>query len=160
MGGYKMSLSIFLVPLAIAGTTALTASTYSVNIEAELSALNEKKVYYKVETKMKDEQLLQETLRNYGSETSHVNKHVESIIGDVQITFYKEENGTFSAIFHEEIDVADAEQFVNNIFEEYTRVVQQQTYEKLMERATREGLIFESENREEDTITLTFQVKE
>lgn len=156
-----MSLSVILIPIAIAGaTTVLSSKNYSVHIETELPSIDENEIYYKLDTKIKDETLLQETLRNYGSETSVVNEHVESVIGDVQITFYKEENETFSAIFHEEIDLTDAEEFVENIFEEYTRVVQQKTYEKLMDRAKEEGLIFESENREEDSIVLTFQVRE
>lgn len=156
-----MSLSVFLIPFAIAGTaTAISSKMYSVDIQSELPSMKENETYYKLETKIKDEELLQETLRNYGSESSVVNEHVESVIGDVQITFYKEENATFSAIFHERIDIVDAEEFVENIFEEYTRIVQQKTYEKLMERASNEGLVFESENRNEDSIVLTFQVND
>lgn len=157
-----MSLSVFLIPIAIAGISAGTGQLLKVDVVTDVdeTVLDEHKTYYKIETKIKDEQLLQVTLQNYGSETSKKENYIDSFIGDVQVTFYKEENETFSAIFHEEIDVTDAEQFVDNVFQEYMRVVQQKTYETLMERANNEGLIFESENHQEDSIVLTFQVKE
>src|SRR5699024_2588712 len=107
------------------------------------------------------EQLLQETLQNYGSETEIENDEVSSQVGDTEITFIKAANGTYQAYFHESVALRDAEEFMDNIYEEYTRIVQRKTYDKLIERAGNEGLVFESEEtNEEDSIVLTFQVKE
>lgn len=153
-----MSLSVFLVPLAI-GAAAVSVSSQSE--EEVLTTMEMDEVYYKLETKIKDEQLLQETLQNYGSETEIENDEVSSQVGDTEITFIKAANGTYQAYFHESVALRDAEEFMDNIYEEYTRIVQRKTYDKLIERAGNEGLVFESEEtNEEDSIVLTFQVKE
>ncbi len=153
-----MSLSVFLVPIAI-GAAAVTLRG-SNEEELEMS-LPQDKVYYKLETKMKDEQLLQETLQNYGSSTEIENDEVTSTIGDTEIIFLKNSQGMYSAHFHEDIPLKDAEEFTDNIYEEYTRVVQRKTYEKLMQRAENEGFILETEEtNENESIVLTFQVKE
>lgn len=156
-----MSLSVFLVPLAIGAVTATVGLATEEELEVEVSSLPQNKVYFKLDTKMKDEQLLQETLQNYGNSSEVENEEVTSTIGGTEIAFVKGSNGTYRAYFHENIALQDAEQFVDNIYAEYTRIVQQKTYEKLLARAENEGLIFESEEtNEEDSIVLTFEVKE
>lgn len=156
-----MSLSVFLVPVAIGAVTAVVGATQSMDEEMEIKSLSNSEVYFKLETKMKDEAILQETLKNYGSELEQENEEVTSTIGGTQITFHKSDTGTYQAYFHEDIALKDAEQFLDNIHEEYIRIVQQKTYEKLIERASNEGLMFESEEtNENESIVLTFEVKE
>lgn len=152
-----MSLSVFLIPAAI-GVAAVAVDVAKVE---EDTSFAKDEVYYKLETKIKDEQLLQATLKNYGSEAEVDNEEVSSRVGDTDITFIKDKKGTYQAYFHESIALRDAEEFLESIYEEYTRIVQRKTYEKLKERAGNEGLIFESEEtNEEESIVLTFQVKE
>ena|SRR5690625_586435 len=147
-----MSLSITLVPIAIAASSVVSYA---------LQEKIEEGTYYKIDTKIKDETILKEALENYGCKVSLDGENLESTLGDVEIMFQKQENSTISALVHEDVELGDADQFVQNIYGEYTRVIQHQTYEKLVERAQNEGLFLESENRnEEDTIVLTFQVKE
>lgn len=155
-----MSLSVMLVPLAIAVRSELKNVRVQIETEVDETFLTKHKTYYKLKTQIKDEQLLQEALQHIGSETSQIDKHIKSIIGDVQVIFYKENDGTFSSLFHEHIDVRDAEQFIHNVFEQYTSIVQQKTYEKLIKRARQEGLILESESRQDESIVLTFQVRD
>ncbi|HLR70118.1 MAG TPA: hypothetical protein VK085_01655 [Pseudogracilibacillus sp.] len=156
-----MSLSVFLVPTMAIGAVTVAVGGSTEELEIELSSLPQNEVYYKLEMKIKDEALLQETLQNYGSHSELENDEVTSKVGDTEITFIKNAKGMYDAYFHEDIALEEAEQFVDNIYEEYTRVVQQKTYEKLIERAGHEGLVLESEEtNENDAIVLTFEVKE
>ncbi len=147
-----MSLSLTLIPIAIATTSIVS---YALQGKVEEGA------YYKINTKIKDENILKEALENRGNMVSLDEKQIESSIGNVEIVFQRQEDETISAIFHEDVSLEDAEAFLKNTYDEYTRVVQHHTYEKLIERAKNEGLLLESETRnEDDTLVLTFQVKE
>lgn|SRR5690606_23906921 len=147
-----MSLSLTLIPIAIAATSVVSYA---------LQDKIEEGIYYKIDTNIKDEKILTEALRNRGCSVALDKRQIESTLGNVEIVFQRQEDDTISAVFHQDIPVEDAEEFVKNTHEEYTRIVQQKTYHKLVERAKNEGLILESEDRnEEDTIVLTFQVEE
>lgn len=147
-----MSLSIFLVPIAIA-----VSSGVAIKIEESLSD----GAYYQVNTNMKDETIIQQALENRGSKVTFDEHQIESKIGDIDIMFQRQEDETISSIFHQNVRMKDAEEFIENTYTEYTRIIQEQTYEKLMQRAENEGLILQSETRnEENTIVLTFDVKE
>lgn len=147
-----MSLSLILIPIAVA---TASASAYALQEKVEHGT------YYRISTKIKDETILKEALENRGSQVTLDEQQLESAIGNVEIIFQRQEDETISAIFHEDVALQDAEEFVSNTYEEYLRVVQEKTYEKLLERAKNEGLLLESENRnEEDAIVLTFQVEE
>ncbi|MFA8439486.1 hypothetical protein [Pueribacillus sp. YX66] len=147
-----MSLSLTLIPVAIAVSSTIS---YAINGKLEEGA------YFEIDTHMKDEHILKEALANYGCTVSFKEANLESTLGNIQILFQKYENDTLRAIFDKSIRSEDAEEFIKNIYSEYTRIVQQKTYEKLLQRAKEEGLTLESEQiNEEDTIVLTFQVKE
>ncbi|MEI3612349.1 hypothetical protein [Pseudogracilibacillus sp. SO30301A] len=147
-----MSLSLTLIPIAIAASSVVSYA---------LQDKIEEGIYYKIDTNLKDENILTEALKNRGCNVSLDKRQIESTLGNVEIVFQRQEDDTISAVFHKDIPLKDAEEFVKNTHEEYTRIVQQKTYHKLVERAKNEGLILESEKRnEEDTIVLTFQVGE
>lgn len=157
-----MSLSVFLVPLAIGAVSASVGMNAKgvEELEIDVASLPQNETYFRLATKMKDEQLLQETLQNYGSSSEVENEEVTSKIGDAEIVFVKDSQDMYQAYFHESIAINDAEQFVHNIYEEYTRIVQRKTYEKLLTRAEDEGLILESEEtNENESLVLTFEVK-
>lgn len=151
-----VSLSVLLVPLAI-GVASVTVSS----LPNEDAILEKDKTYYEIKTRIKDEQLLQETLNNYGSQTKVQNEEVISSIGDTDITFIKGTKDIYHAYFHKDIPLEDAEQFIDTIYNEYTRIVQRKTYDKLLARAESQGLKLEyEETNEEEAIVLTFEVKE
>ncbi|MEK4298639.1 hypothetical protein MKY30_04335 [Oceanobacillus sp. FSL W8-0428] len=147
-----MSLSFILVPIAIGATSAISLA---------MSEKIEEGEFYKITTSMKDNTMLTEALQNYGCNVTIENERMQSSLGNTQLAFQQEENGTFSAIFAEDVAVEDAKELLTNIQNEYTSFVQKQTYDKLLQRAEKEGLMLESENTDdEDTIVLTFQVRE
>ncbi|WP_017471413.1 DUF1257 domain-containing protein [Amphibacillus jilinensis] len=147
-----MSLSLVLVPIVIG---------ISSGIKLAMSEKVEDGAFYKLQTNMKDNALLAETLRNYGCQVTMDEEQLQSSLGDTQLGFQLEEDGTFSAVFSAEVVTKDAKELMTDLQEEYSRLVQKQTYEKLLQRASKKGLLLESENtNQEDTIVLTFQVKE
>src|SRR5699024_8858823 len=136
-----MSLSAILVPIAFGVIgTAITSKKVPIDIvqdEAQLENLrNHTEVgesnFFKIETPIKDAGTLQETLENYGSKVEKEKEHIDTVVGNTHITFMKEESGLYSVIFSDDIATRDAEEFVKNIVEEYTNIVQKQVYEKLM----------------------------
>ena len=164
-----MSLSAFLVPVAIGvlGTTIGKNKKIPVDIindEKQLEELRhrvmaEETNFYKIETPIKKEDILIEALQNYGNKVEETETSIETVVLETSITFIKEETGLYSAAFNDDIKMEDAAEFVESIVDEYTNIVQQQVYEKLMSRAEQEGLVFESEEQREDSVVLTFGVK-
>lgn len=148
-----MSLSAVLVSAAI----AVSSSAVSYALQEKL----EEGTFYRIDTNMKDESILERALKNYGCDVMLDNESFQSSLGDVQLAFQKQEDGTLSSIFSENVSTDDATEFLKEIQKEYTHIVQKDTYEKLMQRAEQEGLQLETETTNEDeTIVLTFQVKE
>lgn len=144
-----MSLSVVLLPALISGVSIATA-------DAEMFGQ-----YYKMKTSMKDENILQEALENRGSHVTLDEMQIEASIGDVDIVFQREEDDTISAFFNKEINQHESKEFLSYTEKEYKRIVQQKTYEKLLERAKHEGLVLQSDKvNEENTIVLTFGVEE
>lgn len=148
-----MSLSVLLIPAAI-GIASAVSSTF---IQEKLT----EGTFYRIDTNMKDEIILEEALKNYGCDVLLNEENFQSSLGELQIAFQIQEDETISAIISEDVKLEDAQEFLTEVHSEYTRIVQRQTYEKLLIRAKEEGLILESENHaEDDSIVLTFQVKE
>jgi len=148
-----MSLSAVLVSAAI----SVSSSAISYALQEEL----EEGTFYRIDTNMKDEEILERALKNYGCDVVLDEETFQSSLGNVQLAFQKQEDGTLSSIFNESVPVEDATEFLEGIQKEYTRIVQKQTYQKLLQRAEQEGLQLETETKNEDeTIVLTFQVKE
>lgn len=147
-----MSLSVLLVPAAIGiGTSIVSYALQSETVEG---------AFCQVDTSMKDESILKKALSNYGCSVQE-KEQIESAVGEIEFVFQKQQNGTMSALFHQEMELEDAQEFIKGVQKEYKRIVQKQTYEKLMERAKEEGLILESENKNgEESLVLTFQVRE
>jgi len=146
-----MSLSILLLPAALAVTTG---------IASQLEQKVELGEFYKINTNMKDEQIMQKALENRGNTVTVKDDQIEASIGKVDIYFQRQQDNTISAIFHKDIAVEDAREFIENTHEEYTHIVQQNTYDKLLQRAENEGLVLQTETKQKDnTIVLTFNVE-
>lgn len=147
-----MSLSAILVPIVI-------SSIAGVSLDSAEEILHGN--YYKVKTSMKDETLLKKALENRGSDVQLEKMQIEASIGAVDIVFQREEDDTISAFLNKNVEREEAIEFLQNVETEYRRLVQQQTYEKLLQRAKHEGLILNSNTVNEDnSIVLTFNVEE
>ncbi|MGZ0879018.1 hypothetical protein ACWZQY_023925 [Priestia megaterium] len=146
-----MSIELALVPIAIALTQT---------IGSHIEKKRETRHTYALKTIMKDARILQTTLNNYGCAPSIIGDgEMKSEIGDVQILFQQTEQDIFEAVFSNEIELEQAKGFLINIQEEYSHVVQQETYVKLLERAKQQGLLLETEEvSDTNSIVLTFKV--
>ena len=145
-----MSVSLVLIPIAIGA-----AGTLFVNVEPLESDL----IIFK--TKMKNALIFQEAVINLEYQSTILNKNqMEIQLEEGHIIFEKNENDALQATFSENISQKQAETYIAEIYEEYTTLVQQQTYEKLLENIKTRNLNLESEEVTEDnSIVLTLTVE-
>ncbi|MFC7371417.1 hypothetical protein ACFQPF_06995 [Fictibacillus iocasae] len=146
-----MSIELVLIPVAIA------VSQYTSD---QLEKRKEKNQSFVLPSYMKDETLLQQALEQYGCHTVMVDEQNLSIhTGAHQMVFYKNEENIFDLAADSSVSREDAEEFLHQIQDEYTRILQQETYQKLLQRAERQGYVLESEEiTETNSIVLTFKV--
>ena len=151
-----MSIELALLPIAIAIAGAIAAAGTARTLEQW--AQNDQSAF-SLSTRIKDAQLLEAALENYGCRTVTVGEAIK--LGDAgqQIIFAPNAEGVFDAVFMGNISRAHAERFVFDIYEQYTQQVQQQVYQNLLARAKDRGMKLESETFQEDnSIVLTFVV--
>jgi hypothetical protein len=148
-----MSIEIALIPVVIAVTQS---------VSSHLTKRMDVNGMYTIETIMKDERILQKALEHYGCSSRLLSEYeVQSQVGDVPILFQRNEQGAIAASFEHAIRIEEAEPFIRNIEQEYTHIVQQETYMKLLERAKEQGLVLEAETVDDhNSIVLTFRVTE
>lgn len=147
-----MSLTMLLIPLAVGATSAL-----AVALDREVEEGN----LYKIETGMKKESILKQALVNHGCEVDEKSSAVlETTIGKVNLVFKEEPNGTMSAVVANNIQVEDAREFLEEVQKEYIRILQEETYKKLLVRAEQEGWVLENEEQHAGkNRVLTFEVR-
>ena len=86
-------------------------------------------------------------------------KNYQTNIGDIKIYFQQDESGVFEAVFDNKVEEGAALEFIDNLHVEYKYLIQQDTYQKLIQRARKEGLELESEEIYQDrSILLTFLI--
>lgn len=140
-----MSVSLVLVPIAIAAAGAIRA-----HVESRSAV--------RVETRMRDEELLRRALEEYGCKNVRAEETVAASADGREILFERAEAGTFEGRFTG-IDKAEAETFVREVEHEYTRLLQAQVYERVLAGAAERGYTLESERVEEDnSVVLTLRV--
>lgn len=146
-----MSLSMVLIPLAIGA-----AGTLFVKVEP----LENDVIIFK--TKMKNALILQETVINLEYQPNILNKNeMEIQLEEGYIIFQKNEDNTIQTIFSENISQQQAEAYIAEIYDEYTTLVQQQTYEKLLANIENRNLNLVSEEITADnSIVLTLSLQE
>lgn len=143
-----MSIELVLIPIAIA-VTQLASDQFEQKMNNREN--------YKLSTMMKDEKLLERTLEQYGCEYSLDNKAIN--LEEFKLVLIKTKEEHFEAIFDASIEVEKAQEFLKNIEEAYGRIVQEDTYTRLIQRARENGLVLESEEvTRNDSIVLTFKV--
>ncbi len=145
-----MSVSLALIPIAIAVAGA---------ISARKEEQQDPPSSFRLETRMKDEDLLKAALENYGCKHVVTGETIDSTLGDTRILFERNGQGSFDALFVGQVSDQHANAFLTELDQEYTHLVQQQTYQNLLLRAKERGLVMESEQVQEDnSVVITFRV--
>jgi hypothetical protein len=144
-----MSIEILLIPIAIAAAGAIKARRENRQGERVLS----------VATRARDEALLRRALDNYGCRNVLHDGRIEATSDGRTLMFAPSEDGAFEAVFFGDVDEEMARQFVDDLEHEYGRVVQADTYSRLVHEATNYGFSLEAEEIDADnTIVLTLKV--
>lgn len=146
-----MSVSIVLVPLAIAAVSAWQASRREVDAEG--------RTVCNVQTRMKDEGLLAAALRDTQAHVTIAGEKMVATWQGTRAEFRRDSAGIWQAHFSGDIDVDRASEIVLAVDEAYGRQVQQAVLARLRERAPAAGMSVESETVEDDdSITLVLNV--
>lgn len=146
-----MSVSIVLVPLAIAAISAWQASHAEVDTEG--------RTICHVRTRMKDQGLLAAALRETQADVAVSPDSLIARWQGVEARFLRDPRGIWQASFTGDVDVERASAIVTSIDVAYGRQVQQAVLVKLRERAPSAGMFVVSEAVEEDgSVSLVLNV--
>lgn len=145
-----MSVSLALVPVAIAVAGAI-ATREKQQQDPSRS--------FRLETRMKDEELLRTALERYGCKSVEMGETIGAALGDMSIRFERSERDVFEALFIGDIPIEHARTFLTELDEEHTLLVQQRVYKDLLSRAKDKGMTVESEEfREDNSVVITLLV--
>lgn len=148
-----MSVSLALIPVGLAIASAVAARK-----EARVAG----KPTMAVQTRMRNDEILMEALRDLSCEAAPVaGGGVRATRGAFEFTFRRDENGVLEANFGVDVTPEEAEAFVTDLDDEYTRLIQARVYQRVLERAQQHGMAIDSESVEDDnSIVLTLRVEE
>jgi hypothetical protein len=150
-----MSISIVLLPLAIA---AVTVARERMERREE-----EGRIVCRVGTRMRDRELLAHALADTGASVA-VSAEGDSLLitwPDVTARFDRDAEGIWNAHFAGDIDEARARELVGQVDVAYGRQVQAAVLDRLRERAPAAGLRLDAERLEEDdSVTLVLTVEQ
>lgn len=147
-----MSVSIALIPVGLAIASA---------VAARKEAKAQGRPTMAVQTRMRDNEILMEALRDMGCEAGPAGEGVRAKRGAFEFAFSRDENGVLEATFDSEVAPEEAEAFVADLDHEYTRLIQARVYQRVLERAQQHGMAVESESVDPDnSIVLTLRVEE
>jgi hypothetical protein len=147
-----MSVSIVLVPLAIASISAWKASRREVDVQG--------RTVCHVQTRMKDQGLLAAALRETHADVAVAPDSLAAQWQGVQAEFRRDDQGIWQANFTGDVDIARASSIVAAIDVAYGYQVQQAVLAKLRERAPAAGMSVASETVEADSsVTLVLNVE-
>lgn len=150
-----MSISLVLVPLAIAAVTALhTARGSAVDREGRMVC--------QVGTRMRDTGLLADALGDVAADVTVQGPNaVTATWDDVSAHFTRDPEGTWGAHLTGTVDEGRARDVVAAIDAAYGRRVQAAVLRRLRERAPAAGLRFDSETiDQDDTVTVVLTVQQ
>ncbi|MFT4471244.1 hypothetical protein ACMX2H_15180 [Arthrobacter sulfonylureivorans] len=159
-----MSVSVLLIPAAIAAVAAVNAAidNKAKNNETNKAAEVEAVPQVQVRTRMRDLNLLQDALADTQAEVVRVEEDsLEAAWTDATAVFNRDSEGIWQVHFSgEDVDRPRAAEIVQAIDEAYARRVQQAVVRKLRERAHTAGLELASETVEEDqSVTMVLNVR-
>lgn len=159
-----MSVSVLLVPVAIAAVAAVNAALDNkpANRESNKADQVESVPQVQVQTRMRDLDLLQAALADTQAEVTHAAENsIEAAWSDATAVFERDAEGIWQVHFSgEDVDRQRAGEIVQAIDAAYARRVQQAVVRKLRERAHTAGLELASETLEEDqSVTMVLNVR-
>lgn len=159
-----MSVSVLLIPAAIAAVAAVNAAidNKAKNCETNTTAEDEAVPQVQVRTRMRDLDLLQDALTDTQADVVRAAEDsLEAAWTDATAVFDRDSEGIWQVHFSgEDIDRQRAAEIVQAIDEAYARRVQQAVVRKLRERAHTAGLELASETVEEDqSVTMVLNVR-
>ncbi|WP_229399559.1 hypothetical protein [Micromonospora okii] len=148
-----MSISLILVPLAVATVAAAQAAS------AERDGSG--RVVCQVRTRMRDETLLATALRDTNAVVAAGADGITADWAGVRAVFQRGADGIWAAHVAGEVDEARAVEIVRSVDVAYGRQVQGAVLERLRAQAPAAGLRLESEQVTEDaSVRLVFAVEE
>lgn len=172
-----MSVSLILIPAALAAVTAITAAggigaltqaggTRDAD-HAEADAVGDTGPRpISVRTRMKDPDLLGEALRDIGATAfARQGDDLTAVIDGVELTMARSEEGVWAAHFRRadglELAETEAAALVERLDAAYALRVQQTVATRIRERAATAGFELVSETRDaDDTVTMVLDVKD
>jgi hypothetical protein len=145
-----MSVSLLLVPLALAGAAAVQAAA-----ERKESG----RTVVQVQTRMRDVTLLADALRDTGATVTSGPDNVTAVWDEQAVAFARDPAGVWAA--HATGMAGDmAVALITVVDQAYGRRVQQAVLERLRDRASEAGLRLESETAQPDaSVRLVFEVE-
>ncbi|MER5703660.1 hypothetical protein ABT023_17200 [Micromonospora sp. NPDC002296] len=148
-----MSISLILVPLAVATVAAAHAATADRDGDG--------RVVCQVQTRMRDETLLAAALRDTGAAVTAATDEITADWAGVRAGFRRGPDGIWTAHLSGEVDEARAVGIVRSVDAAYGRQVQGAVLQRLRAQAPAAGLRLESEQVTEDaSVRLVFAVQE
>ena len=172
-----MSVSLILIPAALAAVTAITAAG-GIGALAQTGgvrgadgagtdpAAGTGPRPISVRTRMKDPDLLADALHDIGAtEVTQLEGDLTAVIDGVELTMTRSAEGVWAAHFRRadglELAQADAAALVEQLDAAYALRVQQTVAARIRERAASAGFELVSETRDEDdTVTMVLDVKD
>lgn len=146
-----MSVSIVLVPIAIAAIGAWQASRKDTAPDGQIVC--------HVSTRMRDGGLLAAALADAGAQVAREGEGIEAVWQDAQAHFTRDSDGIWQVHFTGPIDEDRAVAIVMAVDQFYGRQVQQAVLAQLKERAPSAGMSVASETVEDDeSVTLVLNV--
>ena len=170
-----MSVSLILIPAAIAAVTAISATgvggILSLGGRAEAEDSSESEVGdaarpVAVQTRMKDPDLLGDALRDVGAlNVSVTDAGISAELEDITIAMTRTPDGIWAAhlerVDGHELAASEATALVQRLDAAYALRVQQAVAERIRSRADTAGFELVSETRDEDdTVTMVLNVKD
>lgn len=145
-----MSVTLALIPVAIAVAGA---------VSTRKQGREESPRGFRLETRMKDEELLRTALERYGCKNVVKDESVDAAWGETRMLFERDERGVFHAVFTKDISAENATSFLTELDAEYALLVQENVYRNLISRANEKGLIVESDEiLEDNSVVITLRV--
>jgi hypothetical protein len=146
-----MSTGLELVPIALAIGIAVAARRKGQVGERDVLTLS---------TRMRDADLAAAALAGAGACYGVQNGILHGSVNGVAVALTPDVTGIYEAHFELDVDAEMARVGIEQLDHEYTRLVRDHVYERVVTQAAQYGLALESERFEEEDLVLTLRVTE
>ena len=112
-----------------------------------------------IKTNFKNKEFIKEALIHYGLKLNDNTSNITSFLDKGTVTFKKNQEGTYDIIFVGNLDEKTENDFISQINDEYLKVVQEDTYKKVIENIKSKNMALEDEVvTDDDSIVLTISI--